>query len=271
MIVGVLKTEIEKKNGLMPVLFVGHGHPINAIQHNPFTAALSKAGENLSRPRAILVVSAHWLTRNNVVVSATERPKTIYDFGPFHRDLFKVIYAAAGAPEQAQRTVRIVKSQKVGISTVRGLDHGAWTILRHLFPAADIPVFQLSIDFAQSPRFHYDLGRELLPLRAEGVLIIGSGNIVHNLMQVAWDNMEAPTDGWAKSFDRIVAELLRKGGHNELIEYERLNYSESAVPTNDHYLPLLYAISLQEKGEKIEFLHEGFQYANISMRCFRIG
>ena len=268
---GVLKTETEKKENLMPVLFIGHGHPMNAIQQNTFTTALSKAGENLPRPRAILVVSAHWLTRNNVIVSAAESPGTIYDFGPFHPDLFKIVYDAPGAPDQARRTARIVKSRKVGISTVRGLDHGAWTILRHLFPVADTPVFQLSIDFAQPPQFHYSLGRELLPLRAEGVLIIGSGNIVHNLMQVAWDNVDAPTDGWAESFDGTTAELLRKGGHDELIEYERLDHAETAVPTNDHYLPLLYAIALQEKGEKIEFLYEGFQYANISMRCFRIG
>jgi 4,5-DOPA dioxygenase extradiol len=268
---GVLKSETEKKKDLMPVLFVGHGHPMNAIQQNTFTAALSKAGENLPRPQAILVISAHWLTRSNVIVSATERPRTIYDFGPFHPDIFKIVYAAPGAPEQARRAARIAKSRKVGVSTVRGLDHGAWTILRHIFPAADIPVFQLSIDFAQPPRFHYDLGRELLPLRAEGVLIIGSGNIVHNLMQVAWDNADAPTDGWAESFDRTVAELLRKGGHDKLIDYEKLDEAATAVPTNDHYLPLLYAISLQEKGEKIESLYEGFQYANISMHCFRIG
>jgi 4,5-DOPA dioxygenase extradiol len=266
-----LKSETEGSKKLMPVLFVGHGHPMNAIQRNTFTAALSKGGENLPRPRAILVVSAHWLTRNNVIVSATERPRTIYDFGPFHPDLFKIVYAPPGAPEQARRTARMVNSSKVGINTLRGLDHGAWTILKYLFPAADIPVFQLSIDFTQPPRFHYDLGRELLPLRAEGVLIIGSGNIVHNLMQITWDNVDAPTEGWAKSFDRTVAELLRKGGHDELIEYERLDYAETAVPTNDHYLPLLYSISLQEKGEKIEFFYEGFQYANISMRCFHIG
>jgi 4,5-DOPA dioxygenase extradiol len=266
-----LKSETEGLKKLMPVLFVGHGHPMNAIQQNTFTAALSKGGENLPRPQAILVVSAHWLTRNNVIVSATEGPRTIYDFGPFHPDLFKIVYAPPGAPEQARRTARMVNSSKVGINTVRGLDHGAWTILKYLFPAADIPVFQLSIDFAQPPRFHYGLGRELLPLRAEGVLIIGSGNIVHNLMQITWDNVDAPTEGWAKSFDRTVAELLRKGGHDELIEYERLDYAETAVPTNDHYLPLLYSISLQEKGERIEFFYEGFQYANISMRCFRIG
>ena len=132
-------------------------------------------------------------------------------------------------------------------------------------------MFQLIIDFAQSPRFPYDLGRELLPWRGEGVLIIGSGNIVPNLMQVAWDDADAPPDGWAESFDKKLTEFLRDGGHDQIIDYERLDDAEMAVPTNDHYLPLLYAISLQEEGEKIEFLYEGFQYANISIRCFRIG
>jgi len=196
--------------------------------------------------------------------------QTLYDFSPFHPDIFKVVYTALGVPEQARRTVRMVKSRKVGVSSVRGLDHGVWTILRHLFPADDISMFQLSIDFAQPPRFHCDLGRELLPLRAEEVLIIGSGNIVHNLMQVAWDNADSPADGWSESFDGKVAELLRKGRHDELIDYETLDEAATAVPTKDHCVPLLYAISLQEKEEKIEFLHEGFQYANISMRCLPI-
>lgn len=267
----VLEPETDRRRGLMPVLFVGHGHPINAIRQNHFTAALSQASKYLPRPRAILVVSAHWLTRNNVIVSATEKPKTIYDFGPFDPDIFKVVYAAPGAPEEAHHTARILRSRKVGISTVRGLDHGAWTILLHLFPAADIPVFQLSIDFAQPAQFHYDLGRELFSLREEGVMIIGSGNIVHNLMRVAWEDADAPPEGWAESFDKKVTELLREDRHDQLIDYERLEDAEIAVPTNDHYLPLVYAIALQQKGEKIEFLYDGFQYANIGMRCFQIG
>jgi 4,5-DOPA dioxygenase extradiol len=264
-----LKSGGEKE--MMPVLFVGHGHPINAIQKNPFTSALTHAAADLPKPRAILVVSAHWLTRNRVVVSAAEHPHTIYDFGPFHPDIFKVVYGAPGSPALARHTAKIVHSLQVGISTTRGLDHGAWTILKHLFPAADIPVFQLSIDFAQPSRFHYDLGRELLPLRSEGVLIIGSGNIVHNLMRLDWDHAAAPTENWASSFDKNVADLLTNKNHDALIEYDQLEFAEAAVPTNDHYLPMLYAIALQEKGEKVNFIHEGFQYANLSMRCFRIG
>ncbi|HEX7504912.1 MAG TPA: 4,5-DOPA dioxygenase extradiol [Syntrophales bacterium] len=259
-----------KRDALMPALFIGHGHPINAIQRNDFTEALEKAGTRLPRPRAVLVVSAHWLVRNQVLVSGTESPGMIYDFGPFHPDLFKVIYAAPGAPEQARRTAKLIRTRRVGINTTRGFDHGAWTILKYLFPKADIPVFQLSIDFAQPPRFHYDLGRELLPLRKEGVMIIGSGNIVHNLMQVAWDDVGAPPDGWARSFDSTVAGLLRKRGHDELIDYGGLDLADEAVPTNDHYLPMLYTLGLQQEGESVEWLYEGFQYANMSMRCFSI-
>jgi 4,5-DOPA dioxygenase extradiol len=256
---------------MMPVRFVGHGHPINAIQENAFTSALTRVGADLPKPRAILVVSAHWLTRNRVVVSAAEHPRTIYDFGPFHPDIFKVVYDPPGSPALAHRTAKIVQSSQVGINAARGLDHGAWTILKHLFPAADVPVFQLSIDFARPPRFHYDLARELLPLRAEGVMIVGSGNIVHNLMRIDWEDADAPTENWARSFDKTAAEFLINKNHDALIEYDQLEFAETAVPTNDHYLPMLYAIALQEEGEKVNFIHEGFQYANISMRCFRIG
>jgi 4,5-DOPA dioxygenase extradiol len=205
-----------------------------------------------------------------VLVSGTEAPGMIYDFGPFHPDIFKVVYAAPGAPELARQTAKLIRSRRVGINATRGFDHGAWTVLKHLFPKADIPVFQLSIDFAQPPRFHYDLGRELLPLRKDGVMIIGSGNIVHNLMQVAWDDAGAPADGWARSFDATVAGLLKKRSHDKLIEYDGLNFADQAVPTNDHYLPMLYALGLQQEGESVEWLYEGFQYANISMRCFSV-
>jgi 4,5-DOPA dioxygenase extradiol len=256
---------------MMPVLFVGHGHPLNALQKNTFTSALNHAGFELPRPRAILVVSAHWLTRGRVVVSAAEHPSTIYDFGPFHPDIFKVVYNAPGSPAVARQTAKIVRSVQVGISSTRGLDHGAWTVLKHLFPAADVPVFQLSIDFARPPRFHYDLGLELLPLREEGVLIVGSGNIVHNLMRITWDDANGPTENWARSFDQTVTDLLVRNDHNALVEYDRLEFAEEAVPTNDHYLPLLYAVALQKKDEKMSFIHEGFQYANISMRCLQIG
>jgi 4,5-DOPA dioxygenase extradiol len=256
---------------MIPVLFIGHGHPLNAIQRNDFTSALAQAGKALPRPEAILVVSAHWLSRNGVAVSATEKPETIYDFGPFHPDLFRIAYPAPGAPQTAQRAADLLDAPTVRIDRRRGLDHGAWTVLRHLFPAADIPVFQLSIDMAQPPRFHYDLARRLLPLRSEGVMVVGSGNIVHNLGRIDWEKVDAPTADWARAFDETVKSLLLKDRHNALIEYEQLDFSRTAVPTNDHFLPLLYTIGLQQPGERVEFLFEGYQYASISMRCCRIG
>lgn len=256
---------------MMPVLFIGHGHPLNAIQSNDFTAALARAGATLPRPEAILVVSAHWLSRKGVAVSATEQPETIYDFGPFHPDLFRVAYPAPGAPRRARRTADLITEPAVRIDIRRGLDHGAWSVLLHLFPAADIPVFQLSIDAAQPPRFHYELARQLLPLRSEGVMVIGSGNVVHNLRRIDWEKIDALTEDWARAFDATAKDLILTRRHDELIQYDRLEFASAAVPTNDHYLPLLYTIGLQLPGETVQFLFEGFQYANISMRCFRIG
>jgi 4,5-DOPA dioxygenase extradiol len=256
---------------MMPALFIGHGHPLNAIQRNEFTTALNQASAELPRPDAILVVSAHWLSRSDVAVSATEQPETIYDFGPFHPDLFRITYSAPGAPRQADRVAGLITAPAVRVDHRRGLDHGAWAVLRHLFPAADIPVFQLSIDVAQPPRSHYGLARRLLPLRSEGVMIVGSGNIVHNLRRIDWQNVNAPTEDWAKAFDATVKDLVLASRHQALVEYDRLEFARAAVPTNDHYLPMLYAVGLQQPGEQVEFLYEGFQYGNISMRCFRIG
>ncbi len=256
---------------MTPVLFIGHGHPLNAIQRNEFTTALTQAAGELPRAEAILVVSAHWLSRNGIAVSATEYPETIYDFGPFHPDLFRITYPAPGASRQADRVADLITTPAVQVDRRRGLDHGAWTVLRHLFPAGDIPVFQLSIDIAQPPRFHYDLARQLLPLRSEGVMIIGSGNIVHNLRQIDWEDASAPTEDWARAFDETVKDLILSSRHHALIEYEQLEFARTAVPTNDHYLPMLYAIGLHQPQETVQFLFEGFQYANISMRCLRIG
>jgi 4,5-DOPA dioxygenase extradiol len=256
---------------MTPVLFIGHGHPLNAIQRNAFTAALAQAGEALPRPAAILVVSAHWLSRGGTAVSALDQPETIYDFGDFHPDLFRVSYPAPGSPRAAGRVAELISPPAARIDPRRGLDHGAWAVLRHLFPAADIPVCQLSIEIAQPPRFHYELARRLLPLRSEGVLILGSGNIVHNLRRIDWQDIDAPTEDWAAAFDVQARDLLLTGRHEALIDYEQLEFARTAVPSNDHYLPLLYSIGLQQPGERLEFLYEGFQYANIGMRCLRIG
>jgi 4,5-DOPA dioxygenase extradiol len=204
-------------------------------------------------------------------VSAAERPETIYDFGPFHPDLVRIIYSAPGAPWLADRVADLMAPRNVRVDRRRGLDHGAWTALLHLLPAADIPVIQMSIDMAQPPAFHYDLARRLLPLRSEGVMIVASGNIVHNLRRIDWEDANAPTENWARAFDESVRNLILQGCHQALIGYDRLEFSQTAVPTNDHFLPLIYAIGLQRPGERVEFLYEGFQYANISMRCLRVG
>ena len=256
---------------MMPVLFIGHGHPLNAVRRNDFTAALAQAGKVLPRPEAILVISAHWLSWGSVEVSATEKPETIYDFGPFHPDLFRITYPARGAPSHASRVTELITAPAVRVDLRRGLDHGAWTVLLHLFPAAEIPVFQLSIDVTQPPQYHYDLARRLLPLRSERVMVIGSGNIVHNLGRIDWEDENAPTADWAKAFDETARDLILTQRHNALVHYEKLEFALAAVPTNDHYLPMLYALGLQQPKESVEFLYEGFQYANISMRCFRIG
>ncbi len=256
---------------MTPALFIGHGHPLNAIRRNAFTASLNQASTALPRPDAILVVSAHWLSRNGIAVSAAERPEAIYDFGPFHPDLFRIIYSAPGAPWLADRVADLMAPRNVRVDRRRGLDHGAWTALLHLFPAADIPVIQLSIDVAQPPEFHYDLARRLLPLRSEGVMIVASGNIVHNLRRIDWEDATAPTENWARAFDGSVGNLILQGRHQALIDYDRLEFSQTAVPTSDHYLPMLYALGMQQEMETVQFLFEGFQYANISMRCFRIG
>jgi 4,5-DOPA dioxygenase extradiol len=267
-----VSTNSEELDGpMLPVLFIGHGHPLNAIQRNEFTTALARTGAGLPRPEAILVVSAHWLSRSGVAVSAAEQPETLYDFGPFHPDLFRITYSAPGAPRQAHRVADLITAPAVRLDPRRGLDHGAWAVLRHLFPAADIPVFQLSIDVAQPPRFHYDLAHQLLPLRSEGVMIVGSGNIVHNLGRIDWEKIDAPTEDWAKAFDAAVKDLVLTNRHDALIRYDQLEFASAAVPADDHYLPLLYTIGLKQRGETVQFPFEGFQYANISMRCIRIG
>jgi 4,5-DOPA dioxygenase extradiol len=258
--------------GRMPVLFVGHGHPLNAIQHNPFTVALSRVAADSPRPKAILAISAHWLSYGTLGVSTTAKPETIYDFGDFGPELFKVVYPAPGAPPYAEMVRSTLKPLDVKADSERGLDHGAWTILKHIYPAADVPVFQMSIDFTKPPQYHYDLGRQLGFLRERGVLVIGSGNIVHNLMMLDWDNIDGKTDAWAREFDAAVASRLDKGDHPALVNYLALGKSAAiAVPTNDHYLPMLYTIGMQGKGEPLRYVYEGFQYGNVGMRCFRIG
>lgn len=261
----------------MPVLFIGHGSPMNIILDNSYTRSLAELGRSLPRPRAIMVVSAHWLTKGTFV-TCMERPGTIHDFYGFPEELYSLRYPSPGAPDEAQLVTELVKNVKVGCSREWGLDHASWAVLRHLYPRADIPVFEMSLAYTYNEwhpkplQHHYDLGRELAELRNRGVLVIGSGNVVHNLGLLDFENIDAPVFDWAAEFDEKVKTSLLDGDDEALVRYQELGKSSLlAAPTLDHYLPLIYTIALREKNEPLVFTHEGFQYGSVSMRCFRIG
>lgn len=252
-----------------PVLFIGHGSPMNIIRDNAFTQSLRTLGQNTEKPAAVLVVSAHWLTLNDTRVSVNPEPHTIHDFGGFPSELYQKRYAAPGHPQLARETIQNVTSLQIHEDHEMGLDHGAWSILRHIWPEADVPVFQISIDYAKPPSFHYELGTELKRLREKGVLILGSGNIVHNLRRISWNETDPHVPDWALEFDAWAKAKLESGEHPALIHYDSLGITARlAVPTNDHYLPMLYTLGALDAGETIRFTHESFQNSSISMRCF---
>jgi len=260
----------------MPVLFIGHGSPMNAVQDNEFTRTLRGWGTQLRRPKAILVVSAHWLTPGTTSVGVQERPKTIHDFGGFPKALFDMQYPAPGAPDFAREAALLVRRAKVLPSEDWGLDHGTWTVLHHLYPDADVPVFQLSIDYDKPATFHHAVGRDLAALRGKGVLIIGSGNIVHNLR--ATDRIEGlratASRPWAQAFDDAVKKSLAVRDDMALVNYQRLggDASATAVQTPDHYFPFLYALGASDAlSENVVTVFEGFQAGTISMRCLQFG
>ena len=261
---------------LMPVLFVGHGSPMNIVSKNNYTEDLARAAKNLPVPKAILVISAHWLT-NGTFVGCMERPRTIYDFYGFPEELYKILYKSPGAPEEAEFVTKTVKSVRVKCNNDWGLDHASWAVLKHMYPEANVPVFEMSLDYSpyndwrpKAMEYHYKLGSELAPLRERGVLIIGSGNIVHNLGLIDFDTDAKPFD-WAVKFDEKVKRCLLDRNHEQLINYLDLGQeARYSVPTLDHYLPMIYAISLQRKGELLKFVHEGFQNGSVSMRAFKI-
>lgn len=237
----------------MPVLFIGHGSPMNGIEDNAFSQAWRKIAAGIPRPQAIICVSAHWLTRGTHV-TATPHPETIHDFGGFPPELFAAQYPAPGDPDLASETKRLITKTEVGLDQEWGMDHGTWTILMHMYPDAKIPVLQLSIDYYQSPRYHYELAQELNALRDKGVLILGSGNVVHNLGMVDFRRMNDPKGfgfDWAIEFDAMVKKAIETGDHAALIDYTRIGKAaQLAVPTPDHYYPLLYAAGIA--GSKAE-------------------
>lgn len=260
---------------IQPVVFLGHGTPMNALWHNHFTEGWSALGRNLPRPKAILCISAHWYTYGSALTVNTA-PKTIHDFGGFPQELFDIRYPAPGDPDLAHRVHKLLAPLPVDLSEDWGLDHGAWSVLHHLYPRADVPVVQLSIDGTRPASFHYDLGRRLAPLREEGVLILGSGNIVHNLRAYARGQAVPPFE-WAASFEKKVRHQLHSGDHKPLLDYAKLGQDAMlSIPTPDHYLPLLYilgagGLGAGGKNEPVAFPVEGFDGGSMSMLSVRIG
>jgi 4,5-DOPA dioxygenase extradiol len=253
--------------GPMPLLFLGHGSPMNAIRENEFTKGFRDIGKRFPKPQAILCISAHWETRGTYV-TAMEKPATIHDFGGFPQALFEVQYPAPGSPELAQETQELVHKTKVGLTEKWGLDHGAWSVIRHLYPEADVPVIQMSLDYLQGPQYHYELGRELAALRRKGVLIIGSGNLVHNLHMVDWEKLD--TSGyaydWAREARSKMNRFILDNDHQSLIYYDRQGRAITlAIPTPDHFLPLLYVLALKEKDESVSLFNDQPVGGSLSM------
>jgi 4,5-DOPA dioxygenase extradiol len=253
----------------MPVLFLGHGSPMNAIEENEFTLQWREIAAAIPRPKAVVCISAHWETRGSLV-TGMDRPKTIHDFGGFPPELFAKQYPAPGSPDLARTIQEMLReSNTIGFDLNWGLDHGAWSLLCNLYPQADIPVIQLSLDRLKSPAEHYALGKSLAALRRRGILILGSGNIVHNLRLVRWEDIAYD---WAMEFDARVKYLINHGDHQTLIDFEHMGTSaDLSIPTREHYLPLLYILGLQEAGEPVQYYCEKVSYASLSMRCVQIG
>jgi 4,5-DOPA dioxygenase extradiol len=257
----------------MPVLFIGHGSPMNAIEENEFVSGWRTIGKTLPRPNAILCVSAHWETKGTYV-TAMNKPPTIHDFGGFPKELFEVEYPAPGSPELAGETKNIVRKSEVGLDSRWGLDHGCWSVVKHLYPDADVPVIQLSLDYFQSPQYHYDLAKELSSLRRKGVLIIGSGNMVHNLGMISWEKMEEPGYGydWAIEANEKMKKFILSNDHKSLIDYKLQGTAFNlAIPTPDHFLPLLYSLALKEENEKIGLFNDKAVAGSLTMTSIKIG
>ncbi|HLH98157.1 MAG TPA: 4,5-DOPA dioxygenase extradiol [Xanthobacteraceae bacterium] len=255
----------------LPAIFFGHGNPMNALADNAYTQAWRRIGEAVGKPKAILSISAHWFVPE-VGVTVMTAPRTIHDFGGFPRELYQVQYPAPGDPVLARRVQALLAPLEVKLDESWGLDHGTWSVLVHVYPLADVPVVQLSIDAAQEAAFHFELGRRLAPLREEGVLIVGSGNLVHNLRTYAWGRaMPQPYD-WASRFEEQARAMMLAGETEPLIDYPSLGRDALlSVPTPEHYLPLLYVLATRQEGEAIGFPVEGIEGGSISMLATRVG
>ncbi|MBB4117795.1 4,5-DOPA dioxygenase extradiol [Mesonia hippocampi] len=264
-------TSTMSNTGKMPVLFLGHGSPMNAIEENEFVSAFRKLGQEIIRPNAILCISAHWETKGTFV-TAMQNPPTIHDFGGFPQALFDVQYPAKGSPELAQETKSIITKTEVGLDDKWGLDHGAWSVIKHLYPNADIPVIQMSIDYTKPARYHYELAQELNSLRHKGVLIIGSGNMVHNLRMVAWKKLnEEFAFDWATEANEKMKSHILSGDFQPLIDFKSQGKAfDLAIPTPEHYLPLLYTLALKEENEKITLFNDKAVGGSLTMTSVKI-
>lgn len=265
--------ELKEDGYVMPVLFVGHGSPMNGIEDNQFSQAWRKMASEIPRPNAVLVVSAHWLS-NGTRITAMDFPPTIHDFGGFPQALFEVQYPAPGSPEIAIETASILKSFHAELDHDWGLDHGAWTVVRHMYPDATIPVLQLSIDYNKGPQYHYDLAKKLYSLRKKGILIMGSGNMVHNLRMVAWNKLNEPEYGydWAFDLNDKFKNLIASGNHQDLINFSRISPNISlAIPTSEHYLPLIYTLGLQTEKEDVMFFNDKAVGGSLTMTSVKFG
>ena len=258
-------------SGIRPAIFFGHGNPMNALLNNPYTAGWSALGKQIPKPCAILSISAHWYVPE-IGVTISTAPRTIHDFGGFPRELYQVRYPAPGHPALAARVQELLAPLSVVLDERWGLDHGTWSVLRHLYPQADVPVVQLSIDETQPPSFHFELGRKLAVLRDEGILILGSGNLVHNLHAYAWGRHTVDPYDWAIRFETMARDMMVAGEYGPLIDYENLGEEALlSIPTPDHYLPLLYVLATKQEGEAVTFPVEGVDGGSISMLAAKVG
>ena len=266
-------TEPFSETKKMPVLFLGHGSPMNAIEENEFVRGFRNIGKDIPTPKAILIISAHWETKGTLV-TAMQKPRTIHDFGGFPQALFDVQYPAPGSPELANETKRLIKKVQVGLDESWGLDHGAWSVVKHLYPKADVPIIQMSIDYTQGAQYHYDLAKELSSLRKKGILIIGSGNMVHNLGMVAWDKLNTDSYGydWAIEANDKMKHLILSDNHQPLIHFKSQGRAfDLAIPSPEHYLPLLYTLALKDQNEQASFFNDKPVGGSLTMTSVKIG
>lgn len=265
-----LDDRLEPQDAKMPALFLGHGSPMNAIEDNEFSREWHALAGTIPKPKAIICISAHWETRGTFV-TAIQQPKTIHDFGGFPKPLYEVEYPAPGSPELARETASAVKKAPVGLDYAWGFDHGSWAVVRCIYPQADVPMIQMSLDYGNAPQWHYELAQELAGLRKKGVLIIGSGNMVHNLRMLNWNNPNDKYD-WAEEANDRFKSLILNDDHQSLARYEALGRPAAlAIPTPEHYLPLLYVLALKDKKEPVRFFNDKTVMGSISMTSVQLG